>query len=363
MANSSYQVPAKAPDESIVKDLKSGWDRNCPYLGKGDHYPDFLQYFQDEIDDKGWRNVLMQYIFGEDERSEAMMQRLYAGLLHPIIQVMYGIEWDQPTIIAEGLAQAAAHENTRGDLLAQIERDAASAPSEASPMSMVEMIESVRRSEKLAHCARSDDKDHISGALERAGGEIVDLLKRVRVKPEEVDERTAEMMHAIAYVSAATAFHPPHSPRHHLNACLFFVSINQLPFITDDQKARLLEWKMRFFAIHYIALGAPPLDLESVMASPVPQDQSHNTISKPEQLFTRYHKIVDDGHTIKVVRALLVAQEFSKKYAGKEWIRLADDEAWLKAHGVLLRGTESGSPRWVFGVGFDDAWKNVPTDA
>lgn len=65
----------------VVKELKSGWSADCPYLGKGKHYPDFLKFFQDEIEEKGWEKVLLEYVFKGDERSEAIYGRLFAGML------------------------------------------------------------------------------------------------------------------------------------------------------------------------------------------------------------------------------------------------------------------------------------------
>lgn len=63
----------------VVEELKKGWTEDSPYLGKGKHYPDFLKFFQDEIEAKGWEKVLLEYVFKEDERSEAIFGRLFAG--------------------------------------------------------------------------------------------------------------------------------------------------------------------------------------------------------------------------------------------------------------------------------------------
>ncbi|KAH6611050.1 hypothetical protein Trco_001070 [Trichoderma cornu-damae] len=368
--NHSYQIAAMSSHPDVVEELKSGWSEGCPYLGKGKHYPDFLKFFQDEIGERGWEKVLQEYVFKGDERSEAIFGRLFAGFLHPLIQLMYGVEWEQPAIIAQGLAQAAVHENRAGVFFAKVEQAASSRPASAPGRPpLPELFESVRqRSEKLATSARFGDNNKVyDGVFARAPDEALRFLQQVRVAEDELEERLAEMVHTCAYVAAAAAFHPPNVPKfdfyliHHLNASPFFVTLFSFPWLSASQKARMLEWKIRLDLVQYIARGCPPLrigDLESF----APKSGSGSCVTNPEHLLPRFHGIVDDGHTIKVVRALIVAQKLSRMFAGEPWIRIADDETWLKAHLVLLEGTEgSQEPAlWVRSAGFDDAWKHVP---
>jgi hypothetical protein len=53
----------------------------------------------------------------------------------------------------------------------------------------------------------------MNGVLVRAEDEALELVSQVRVKPEDVVERTAEMVHTAAFVAAAAAFHKPFIPR------------------------------------------------------------------------------------------------------------------------------------------------------
>lgn len=77
--NHSYQIKAMDTHSGVVEELKKGWTEGCPYLSKGKYYPDFLRFFQDEIEAKGWEKVLLEYVFKGDERSEAIFGRLFAG--------------------------------------------------------------------------------------------------------------------------------------------------------------------------------------------------------------------------------------------------------------------------------------------
>ena len=76
--NAGYQRPQKPVQERVLEDL-SNPDSFKNYLGKEKHYPDFLVFFQTEIDKKGWENVLNEYLFAEDERANDLLGRTYAG--------------------------------------------------------------------------------------------------------------------------------------------------------------------------------------------------------------------------------------------------------------------------------------------
>lgn len=49
------------------------------FLGKGQYYHEFLVFFKQEMEKKGWENVVNEYVFAGDERAEDMLTRLFAG--------------------------------------------------------------------------------------------------------------------------------------------------------------------------------------------------------------------------------------------------------------------------------------------
>lgn len=136
-----------------------------------------------------------------------------------MIQLMFGIEWQQPAIIAEGLAEAAAHDNIAGEFLAEVEKAAQakradSGAGSASKSNISEMFEKVSQIDKLRTSAQSKDNKHVyDGVLVRARPEAIDFLKQVAVAEDELEERTAEMFHAIAYVATTAAFNAPDVPK------------------------------------------------------------------------------------------------------------------------------------------------------
>merc|ERR1712000_44674 len=287
---------------------------------------------------------------GDDAQAKDLFGRLYAGFLHPIIQLMFGVEWEQPAIVAEGLAQAAVHENKLGEFFARADEVAAKLDYPDRPF--VTFFEDLQKPEnkKLATSADFKDANKIyDGIMKRAPQEALEYVAQIKVKGEELEERTAEMAHIAAYVASAASWHPPNLPHydffliHHLNSIPIFLLLSKADWITQPVKIRLLEWKMRLDVVQYIARGCPALHSD-VLKTYTPRDA--NPVSSPRELLPRFYVTPDDGHTIKVVRALLIAQEETEKWGNKEWMKVKGSD-WLRMHYLLLDGIEGQDNRWV----------------
>ncbi|RDA85077.1 hypothetical protein CP532_3126 [Ophiocordyceps camponoti-leonardi (nom. inval.)] len=364
--NKAYQLPARKGDVSIADSLSRDWEKEAPkYLGKGDNYADFLLYFQREIEKQGWLAVVERHLFGDSPSCLDFLGRLCAGFYHPLIQLMYGIEWEQPALVAEGLAQAAVHDARITELMREVDEYISSSSGEVKLTdSLPDLLESLREKHpKLATSAHWEDPNRIfDGVLKRARPEAVALLAGIQVRDGDLEERTAEMLHASAYVVAAAAWNPPYVPKfdffllHNLTAAPFFLTLNKLPTIPTSSKARLLTWKTRMDVIGYLSRGLPPLRMDQDTLS-VPNDVTHS-----RDLVPRFQNIVDDGHVIKVVRSLLLAEEASAPYGDKAWVRLRERRDWVRALNRLLVGSEGAKldQIWVRSAGFPEAWKNLP---
>lgn len=143
--NRSYQRAAKKPQTTIVKELQDP-KKFISYLGPQKYYNDFLEFFEEEIDQKGWQDVLQEYVFAGDERAETMLVRMYAGFLHPIIHLGFGIEFEQPAIIAEALAQACCHDEWIGKALLPAEQ---AAKQNGNDKSIVELLDELRSNKEI----------------------------------------------------------------------------------------------------------------------------------------------------------------------------------------------------------------------
>lgn len=230
--DASYQLRAQKPRPKVLDALRNDWNANArDYLGKGKHYAEFLQFFQEKIEANGWQATVQEHLFSDNPVSKDVFARLFAGefasynvpsglltsvvigLYHPMIQLMYGLEWQQPAIIAQGLAQASVHLDRLTSFFTKAEQMSQASPSASSTFSLPELLERARTSGKLSRSAKWNDDKPLNGVLARAEEEALDLVSQVKINPGDLEEKTVEMMHTAAYVAAAAAFHEPYIPR------------------------------------------------------------------------------------------------------------------------------------------------------
>ena len=174
--NVSYQrspVPLKqSTDMQDPKKFKS-------YLGSEKYYRNFLVFFKEEMDQKGWQEVLNEYMFKGDERADDMLVRMFGGILHPIIHLGFGVEFEQPAIIAEALAQAAVHDKWEATHLIESEKAAkAHGPGKRTGKTIVQLVEEIYADAK------------------QRSGDRAKYASQVHVTAENLEEKTAEMINA-----------------------------------------------------------------------------------------------------------------------------------------------------------------------
>lgn len=75
--NASYQRPPSK--ERVLEDLSNS-EHFKKYLGKGEYYHDFLVFWQNEFEKKGWENVMNEYVFSGGERADDILGRFYGGM-------------------------------------------------------------------------------------------------------------------------------------------------------------------------------------------------------------------------------------------------------------------------------------------
>lgn len=147
------------------------------------------------------------------------MQRLFAGVVHPMIELSYGLEFEQPAIIAEGLAQAAIHRNVMKEFYDKVDEAVAAVDQsgvDVKRRGLSEICENIKRDhEKLAGSASWSDENRLyDGVLGRGLSDAVALCAQIRVTEGELEERVAEVLHHNAYVAASAAWRPPHIPKY-----------------------------------------------------------------------------------------------------------------------------------------------------
>ncbi|CAC9890338.1 unnamed protein product [Aureobasidium pullulans] len=298
--NQDYQRPPQPIEAAIVKGMEDP-SQFTKYLGKERYYNDYLRFFQSEMDKKGWQQVLNEYVFAGDDRADDMLARMFAGFLHPIIHLGFGIEFHQPAIIAEGLAQAAVHDVWMMPLFDGAEKAAKHllGPSK----SVVELLDITHAEKRLAKAADVDGNRIRDGIMKTETQRIIDIVSQYHISsPAELEERTAEMTNAAAYFS---------------------------DLLIDE------------------------------ISNYKPSKPSSENTDPWHEIIERVKNFSDDGHGSKLVRALVHGQQICKPYETNEDFRIKED-MWLQLGHMAIDSVEGGEPTWVRSAGFDSAWEKVP---
>ena len=193
-----YDNHSKRPigdlDEVVINDMHY-WKKYQIYLGNEKHYRNFLVFFEREIDKMGYEAVFNEYLMKADERANDLLVRMFMGFLHPIIHLGFGVEFKQPAIIAEALAQAAVHGSWLDSFLLGAEK---AAQTTGKCKNMVELVEDIRADENFSLAAHwSDDNKIRDGIMARAPEEAIKYASQWKVAPNELMDRNAEMTNAV----------------------------------------------------------------------------------------------------------------------------------------------------------------------
>ena len=154
--------------------------------------------------------MLQEYLFSGTEVAEDLLVRMYAGFLHPIIHLGFGVEFKQPAIIAEALAQGAVHDSWIGELFVECERkvgDKEGKTGEKNKKSIMQILEECRKDEKVRESARFSDANKIrDGIMKRAKEEMVAYAAQYVVE-KDVERATAEMIDAAGLFTLLLTVH------------------------------------------------------------------------------------------------------------------------------------------------------------
>lgn len=285
------------------------------------------------------------------------------GLLHPIIHLGFGIEFEQPGIVAEALAQAACHEAYFVDFLFGSEK-MSKEPDSGPDAPLVDLLAEIRKDPSLLVPEHWDGGNSTDDKfLGNAPPNLYPIAARWRVDPKDLEEKTAEMINVNGYMAGA-AQRPPKEYKidfwfmHGVNCSMFFTAINNQPWLSRENKARLIEWKGRTDLITYCARLGPELLPDQIPAY------------KPKQPNMTWPLLIervlavedDDGHIAKFLRAVAHASRVCAPFDGRADLA---HRFPLRAEGWLTLGnmgidTTLGCAyidRWIRGAGALNQWE------
>ncbi|KAK5681995.1 hypothetical protein LTR17_027447 [Elasticomyces elasticus] len=326
------------------------------YLGKEQYYHDFMVFFQDEMEKTSMPEVVNKYLLAGDERADDLLFRAWAGFLHSLIHVGFGLEFEQPAIVAEGLAQGAVHGPYMSKFFFSTEEAAKERSNEPSK-SIVQILDEVYADAELREAPRWSDGNKLrDGIIGRAGAKMASLASQFYVKTDELERKTAEMANAAAYFTAG-AQREGHIRKydfyymHCVNCSIFFSTFLKLDWITDANKVRLLNWKVFNDLAMYASRKSPEIRMDLV------RQYKPKEPSDWDGIFDRVTGLEDDGHASKLVRALAHGQQICRPYEDSDEFRVKHDD-WLLMGHMAIDSVEAGEPHWIRSAGFDEAWES-----
>ncbi|RYP41573.1 hypothetical protein DL767_000915 [Monosporascus sp. MG133] len=361
------QRPLPQKDDAVICDMATD-DGFYNRLGQMDQYTNYMVFFEREIERKGWREVVLEYCFARTRNADAILARMFDGAFHPIIHLGLGVEFEQPSIVAEALAQAATDASFNvGVYFRNAEEEARKAGPPETLRPLVELFHEARADENIRTAARWDDLQFKmkNGVFKRSEREIASLAAQFRVTPETLERRTAEMISCCAYFAGA-AQRPGKARKidffymHNVTSSIFLTVLTRQPWIPTEDKVRLVEWKARLDLAWYATCGAPELHVEDIKdyKGQASADWDWN------KLFSVINSTHDDGHVAKFVRALKNGEEVSRPFAEGELAGSfpVKGDMWLKLSRMAFDSTVGLPPdkKWIVFAGFDQPWENVP---
>ncbi|KID82331.1 hypothetical protein MGU_10361 [Metarhizium guizhouense ARSEF 977] len=324
------QRSTQPPHDDVAADLRASWSNSTKYLGQEQYYPDFLAYFQSVIRTKGYESVVNEYLFKGDAAADDILK--------------------QPAVVAEALAETCVHRLEGLDqLLLPSERRGRVPSPQSQEQPLLSIYHDIRSNHDLSVAVEIDDgADKIqAGVLKRAREPMLKILERVSVNPSKLEERTAEMMHAIIYIGSGAAIHPPQHVKYDFSLIQDWISL--------CTKARMLEWKIRMDLLQYVAQASPAFSVESIV-NYTPKLQ-HGSMTSVRDIGVRLQSFGDDGHAIKQARATAVCHELMKKYETKPWAVLKGDDIWKKIQHMVVDAVEGPGVLYVRCAGLQEVWK------
>ncbi|KAJ7636509.1 hypothetical protein FB45DRAFT_828755 [Roridomyces roridus] len=338
-------------------------------LGERKAYGSYLEFFTRELATTGVEEVMSKYVMSPEANGNesAMFARLLGGLLHPFLQVGFGVEFGQDFMIAQGLAMGAVTEPSFvGPMLDSPSNLPILSDAPTKGVTLLALLREVYDSDLFKPSLPYEPNAFISHRV-RQVAENPDRLPALRkiyakwsidttapASSPEWDTRIGECFVQSTLLLAATS-RPNRAPRmdfflmHLLTAALCLPSVLRvLP--NPVHKAQLLQGYARTSALVVLTRGRPRIDVPLVMSYPVLPKPPRAPVGGPDALGTEtpnpwlamvhnglHHK---DAHVLKTVRSLYYAAQLYGSTPAGEFLGVRDAEGRETHEGA---GTLDGS--------------------
>ncbi|KAJ2929943.1 hypothetical protein H1R20_g7154, partial [Candolleomyces eurysporus] len=346
-AEAEIQRPIVLEEKDLAISINDGnW---IQYLGNQSAYAAYFSFFSEKVAALGPSSALEKFVFDRsaNDHGNEMLVRMMSRTLHPIIQIGYGLEFGNDTLVATGLAQTAIHSPTSPEVYCH--NFTTDPSSNAIPgISVLEILRKVYDSEALHPVMPYDSRNNAllltrlkQIAEPHRAKEIRNLVSSfdidIKGGEKEFASKVEEFIWAATLLMAATG-KKGKKPR--LDFFLMHIVTSSLflnPFLhaleNPVSKANLLRSFLSSVILLTLARGRPRIDPElllSYTATPRPPKSSLSSSKsalgsvEEDQDYNPWPAILQDAvyhpdaHVLKTIRTLLYgAMHYGTTPAGK----------------------------------------------
>ncbi|KAJ6524150.1 hypothetical protein B0H19DRAFT_972283 [Mycena capillaripes] len=357
-------------------------------------FPDYLAFFSSEIAEHGVPNVLERYVFSPkaNENGTLMLARFFGGLLHPIIQTGFGIEFGQDFLVADGLAQAAL---TTPEGATVMDMPSGVPEIKSGPTAtLLSLLCEVYDSPKLTPMPYEKERITAQRLFEwvaadpARGATIREIYAKWTFNltdDEDFDKKVEECVWLATLLLGATS-KPDRKPRMDFFFAHFVTGALALRVVLDAlkqplHKAQLIQAYARSAALFVLLRGRPRIDLALVMSYPTYPTPPKATSAlgsvgygSPWLSLLNNAAVHPEPHVVKSIRMLFYcAQKYGNTPAGTaigavdkgnetyKGAATLDGTLFVRVAGVLTDAVgwvahEEKEKFWDFRGGWDEAW-------
>ncbi|KAI9009811.1 hypothetical protein BC832DRAFT_620081 [Gaertneriomyces semiglobifer] len=323
------------------------------YIGDRNLYSSYLQFFDQQVEQLGIVPAMLEYAL-----KPVMIPSLLSGLLHPLIHLGYGLEFESPMVVAEALSQASTHPPRPKkvlDMIFAVDQGSVQGliPTTASSdaTQLVPLFNEIYKDDRLDKLVRFQDSDRSSTTTHKCAGIITEYASRWYIDSNA--DSLAHALRALFYVTTVIygsgGLRPGHPQSSKFDFFLLhlvtstFACLHVVPHLPIDTAIYLLRSQLAMCIHQYIARGRPPLQPVLLISYPLAGNRGLDTWEQVMQLAITS----EDLHVPKIVRSLHVAETM---YGSEEGL-------WLQAARFTVDHMVNEKRDWDFtGCGWDEAW-------
>lgn len=226
-----------------------------------------------------------------------------------------------------------------------------------SKRTLASLTEEAASNKTLRSSPRYDDDMRArDGVLGRGAAQIVPLAAQWAVTEDNLDAKIAELAnHTCAMVFGGQREGKPYridfTLMHCANAVPLVAAAAHHPDVPGHAKVELVRRLAEYALVTYVGQGCPDIRLD-LLRNLTPKKPA----SEWKELTERLFRLPDDGHVLKLLRALRYAEAQAKEVGDQEGYLLRGQD-WFKAGNMIVDIAEGkGDSNYVRGSGFDEAW-------